>query len=66
MSSYRIVNVRHLQQVLGAAVLLHLDGLPAPLHGDAVTLGEVGVGRHLEVSALEDDLVEVILVFPDG
>lgn len=62
--AYRVVDVGHLQQVLGAAVLLHLDGLPAPLHGYTVTFGEVGVRGHLHVSALEDDLVDVILVFP--
>lgn len=62
--AYRVVDVGHLQQVLGAAVLLHLNGLPAPLHGYTVTFGEVGVRGHLHVSALEDDLVDVILVFP--
>lgn len=62
--SYRVVDVGHLQEVLGAAVLLHLNGLPPPLHGDTVALGEIGVRRHLHVSALEDDLVDVILVFP--
>lgn len=62
--SYRVVNVGHLQQVLGAAVLLHLYGLPAPLHGYTVIFGEVRVWRHLQVTALEDDFVEVILVFP--
>lgn len=61
---YRVVNVGHLQQVLGAAVLLHLYGLPAPLHGYAVTFREVCVRGHLQVSTLEDDLVDVILVFP--
>lgn len=66
MSPYRVVNVSHLQQVLGAAVLLHLDGLPAPLHGYAVILGEVCVRRHLQVSTLEDDLVDVVLISPKG
>lgn len=66
MSPYRVVNVSHLQQVLGAAVLLHLYGLPAPLHGYAVIFGEVCVRGHLHVSALEDDLVDVILVSPWG
>lgn len=61
---YRVVNVSHLQQVLGAAVLLHLYGLPAPLHGYTVIFGEVRVWRHLQVAALEDDFVDVILVFP--
>lgn len=64
LSPYRVVNVSHLQQVLGAAVLLHLYGLPAPLHGYTVTFGEVCVRGHLQVSTLEDDLVDVILVFP--
>lgn len=62
--SYRVVDVGHLQQVLGAAVLLHLDGLPPPLHGDAVIFGEICVRGHLHVSAFEDDLVDVVLVFP--
>lgn len=64
MFSYRVVDVGHLQQVLGAAVLLHLDGLPPPLHGYAVIFGEVRVRGHLHVSAFEDDLVDVVLVFP--
>lgn len=58
----RVVNVRHLQQVLGAAILLHLNGLSAPLCGYAVIFGEVCVRRHLEVTTLEDDLVDVVLV----
>lgn len=62
--SYRVIDVGHLQQVLGAAVLLHLDGLPPPLHGYAVAFGKVCVRGHLHVSALEDDLVDVILVLP--
>lgn len=64
MLSYRVVDVGHLQQVLGAAVLLHLDGLPPPLHGYTVTFGEICVRGHLHVSALEDDLVDIVLVFP--
>lgn len=64
LSPYRVVNVSHLKQVLGAAVLLHLYGLPAPLRGYTVTFGEVCVRGHLQVSTLEDDLVDVILVFP--
>ena len=66
MSPYRVVNVRHLQQVLGAAILLHLNGLSAPLCGYAVIFGEVCVRRHLEVATLEDDLVDVVLVSPWG
>lgn len=62
--SYRVVDVSHLQQVLGAAVLLHLDGLPSPLHGYAVIFGEISIRGHLHVSALEDNLVDVVLVFP--
>lgn len=62
--SYRVVNICHLQQVLGAAVLLHLDGLPTPLHGYAVVFCKVCIRRHLEVSTFEDDLVDVIFVFP--
>lgn len=64
MSPHRVVNVSHLQQVLGAAVLLHLDGLPAPLRGYAVIFGEVRVWGHLKVSTFKDDLVDVVLVFP--
>lgn len=62
-STYRIVNVGHLQQVFCAAVFLHLDGLPAPLHGYPAVFREVGIRGHLHVSALKDDLVEVIFVF---
>lgn len=62
--SYRVVDVSHLQKVLGAAVLLHLYGLPPPLHGYTITFGEICVRGHLHVAALEDDLVDVILVFP--
>lgn len=65
MSPYRVVNVSHLQQVLGAAVLLHLYGLSAPLHGYAVIFGEVCVRGHLQVSTFEDNLVDVILIFPE-
>lgn len=64
MCPYRVVNVGHLQQVLGAAVLLHLYGLPAPLHRYAVIFGEVRVWGHLQISTLKDDLVDVVLVFP--
>lgn len=63
-STYRVVNVSHLQQVLGAAILLHLYGLPTPLHGYTVAFGEICIWGHLQVSTLEDDFVDVILVFP--
>lgn len=61
---YGVIYVAHLQQVFSAAVFLHLYRLPAPLQGRTVTLGEVGIRGHLQVSTLKDDLVEVILVFP--
>ena len=60
---YRVVDICHLQQVLGAPVLLHLYGLSAPLHGHTVAFGEVGERR--QISALENDLVDVILIFPE-
>lgn len=64
-SPYWVIYVAHLQQVLGAAVLLHLYRLPAPLQGCSVCLGEVCIRGHLQVSALKDDLAEVILAFPE-
>lgn len=63
-NSYRVIDVGHLQKVLGAAVLLHLYGLPPPLHGYTITFGEICVRGHLHVATLKDDLVDVILVFP--
>lgn len=63
-NSYRVIDVGHLQKVLGAAVLLHLYGLPPPLHGYTITFGEIRVRGHLHVATLKDDLVDVILVFP--
>lgn len=30
--TYRVIDVSHLQEILGTAIFLHLNGLPAPLH----------------------------------
>lgn len=62
--TYRVVNVRHLQKVLGAAVLLHLYGLPAPFHGYSAVLLEICIWGHLHVSTPEDDFVDVVFVPP--
>lgn len=64
-STHRIVNVCHLQEIFCAAVFLHLDGLPAPLHGYPAIFRKVRVWGHLHISALEDDLVNVIFVFSE-
>lgn len=64
-NTHRVVNVSHLQQVFRAAILLHLYGLPAPLHGYPVIFREVRVRGHLHVSALKDDLIDVVFVSPE-
>lgn len=62
MITHRIVDVGHLQEIFGAAVLLHLYGLSAPLHRHTVTLRKLCIGRHLKVSAFEDDFIDVVFV----
>lgn len=61
--SGRIIDVGHLQEVLGAPVLLHFDGLPPPI-GGALGFRVLGVRGHLEVAALEDEFADVVFALP--
>lgn len=62
-SSWRVINICHLQQVLGASVLLHLNGLSAPLLCSGV-LWILGIWWHLEIPTLENKLTYVIFILP--
>lgn len=63
MDRYRIIHICHLQQVLGASILLHLYGLPAPLLCPGV-LRVFSVRWHLEVPTLENEFTYVIFILP--
>lgn len=65
MITYRVINVCHLQEIFGTAVLLHLNSLSAPLHRHTITLRKLCVGRHLKVSTFENDFVDVIFVLSE-
>lgn len=61
--SGRVIDVSHLQEVLGTPVLLHFDGLPPPI-GGALSFGVLGIWGHLEVAALEDEFADVMFALP--
>ncbi len=65
MNTYRVINVSHLQEIFGTAVLLHLNSLSAPLRRHTITLKKLCIGWHLKVSTFENDFVDVIFVLSE-
>lgn len=63
MDRYRIIHICHLQQVLGASILLHLDGLSAPLLCSGI-LRIFSIRWHLEIPTLENQFTYVIFILP--
>lgn len=57
----RVIHVRHLEEVFGASVLMHLNSFSAPFLRARV-LGVLSVWGHLEISTFEDEFAYVIFI----